>query len=348
MMTSTDLSRDIRSHRTHQVEADLTHTWVITVLSNPVRYRRRYELYHPFHDMCRAAGVKLVTVEQAFGTRPFMVTEKGNPYHLQVRTHEELWHKENMINMGIRHVQFLDHLANKVMWIDADCRPARPPRDWFEETWHQLEHYEFVQMWEQIFDLDYNYNPIGKPGPSFMANYIKYGTPYPKSLKIGTSGLPYDNSDAPVSWGSPGLAWAANMDALNKIGLLPDYAILGAGDWYLAHMLISSLNLPDMDRYSPGYRNKFLQQQELCERWIKRDVGYVSGLVYHDWHGKKVDRKYNTRERILIENQYDPNTDIKYDSHGLIALETWQPRQIKLRDQVRAYFRARNEDSIDL
>ncbi len=91
-----------------------------------------------------------------------------------------------------------------------------------------------------------------------------------------------------------------------------------------------------------------LMWQELCERWIKRDVGFTPGIVYHDWHGKKVDRGYGTRGRILYECEYNPDTDIKYDSQGLLQLETWEPRQIKMRDRIRQYFRDRDEDSIDL
>jgi hypothetical protein len=335
----------------HRVPANLDGFWVVTVLSNPIRYKRRYELYWRFKEMCQQAGVKLITVEQAFGLRPFMVTSADDPFALQVRSVEELWHKENMINMGIRHASVVAQRlglspVREVAWIDADCRSTRPPRDWFEETWHQLQHYEFVQMWEWIIDLDVNYNPVGTPNPSFMSNYVKYGTPYPAG--VGTNaGQPYSITNPP-QWGSPGLAWGANVDALNKIGMIPDYAILGAGDWYLAHMLISGLDLKEMTNYSPGYRSKFAAQQELCGRWIKKDVGYVSGWVYHDWHGKKANRGYNTREKILIEHQYDPHTDIKYDANGMLQLETWDDRQIQLRDKIRAYFRARNEDSIDL
>ena len=62
----------------HRVPADLDKFWVITVLSNPVRYKRRYELYWKFAEMCEHAGVRLVTVEQAFGQRPYMVTSATN------------------------------------------------------------------------------------------------------------------------------------------------------------------------------------------------------------------------------------------------------------------------------
>src|SRR5712692_5719226 len=115
----------------HRVPADLSGFWVVTMLSNPVRYRRRYELYWKFKEFCQQAGVNLVTVEQAFGNRQFMVTTPDDPYALQCRTVEELWHKENMINMGIRHACMLAQrfglpLVREVAWVDADCRSARP------------------------------------------------------------------------------------------------------------------------------------------------------------------------------------------------------------------------------
>lgn len=331
----------------HRVPADLSQFWVITVLSNPVRYKRRYELYWRFVEMCEHAGVNLVTVEQAFGHRPFMVTESGNPNHLQVRTFEELWHKENMINMGIKHACTLaPGRVREVAWVDADCRSVRAPKDWFEETWHQLQHYEFVQMWETLIDLDINFNPVGGAQPSFMANYIKYGTPNPDEFRKIESSNDCNYPHTSKIFGRPGLAWAANLDALNKVGLLIDFSILGAGDWYMAHGLVGTLETARSEYAVGPYMQKLLDWQEKAQRWIKRDVGYVPGTVIHDHHGKKAFRYYGTRGKILSENQYNPMTDVKYDSYGMLQLESHEDRQLKMRDQIRGYFRARNEDDV--
>lgn len=332
--------------------ADLSKFWVITVLSNPIRYKRRYELYWQFAEMCRNAGVNLITVEQAFGNRPYMVTEPNNPYHLQLRSVEELWVKENMINLGIKHaVSIATDGVREVAWVDADCASTRSPRDWFEETWHQLQHYQFVQMWEQMIEVDYDYRLIGESMPSFMANYIKYGSPDPAMFKKiqenGThDGYPWqmENKRKSVIFGRPGLAWAANLDAWNSVGGLIDYAILGAGDWYMAHGLVGTLERARSEYAEGPYMSKMLQWQTRAERWIKRDVGYVPGLVYHYFHGQKANRFYGTRGKILSECQYNPETDIKFDVHGMLQLETWDDRQIKIRDKIRGYMRARDED----
>jgi len=349
--------------------ADLSKFFVITVVSNPVRYKRRNELYWRFKEMCESAGVQLITVEQAFGNRPFMVTNGGSRYQLQVRTVEELWHKENMINLGIRHAcATFPGQVREVAWIDADCAPSCPPREWFEETWHQLQHYEFVQMWENLIDLDYSHNPIGPALPGFMANYIKYGSPNPKQLlEIESKSRrchchprhhthkhhrhrhhPKPPQHYPYGkiFGRPGLAWAANVDAFNKVGGLIDYCILGAGDWYMAHALVGTLETCTAEYAGGAYQKKMFQWQETALRWIKKDVGYVPGTVFHYFHGKKKNRFYGSRGKILHDCQYDPDKDVKYDSQGLLQLETWDERQIQLRDRIRAYFRSRNEDDI--
>lgn len=324
--------------------ADLSKFYVVTVISNPVRFSRRYELYWRFKEMCRCAEVNLITVEQAFGERPFMVTDPDDPHHVQVRSFEELWLKENMINLGVERAR--QHGATKIAWIDADCAPMQPPRRWFEETWHALQHYEFVQMWSALQDVNEHQEAIGPTLPSFMFNYWNYGTPW---LRKPTPGDRY-HSYGHRSFGAPGLAWAANIDAFDKVGRLPDYCILGAGDWYMANGLIGSMMeaLADHTETSIGLTKRLLQWETLCERWIKRDVGYVPGTVWHDFHGHKRNRKYGTRNQILLRGNYNPDTDIKYDAYGLLQLETWEPRQIKLRDEIRRYFRERNEDSLSV
>ena len=108
---------------------------VVTCISNPVRYASRWRLYRRFAETMRTAGVHLVTVELAYGERPFEVTEVGNPDHVQVRlpSSDELWHKENLLNLGISR---LPRDWRYVAWIDADIEFHNP--DWAKETVEQL------------------------------------------------------------------------------------------------------------------------------------------------------------------------------------------------------------------
>ena len=313
---------------------------VITIISNPVRYQSRYKLYRKFEEQMKEAGALLITVEQAFGERPFEVTEKNNPNHVQVRSIDELWHKENMINIGLRYAAQIYPDFKYVAWIDADVLPMRPVREWLEETVHQLQHYQVVQMFKTAYDLDPTGNVMGGPQQSFLSKYVQSGCIQP--INGG-----FWNDYYYMQHGHPGYAWAANRDALDSLGGILDFAILGAGDRHMALGLVGCMD-QSFEALNQTYRRALLQWQERSERWIKRDVGFVNGSIYHYFHGKKVDRKYSQRWKILRDNDFDPDKDIKEDSQGLYVLETWSPRQIRLRDQLRAYFRARNEDSIDV
>lgn len=322
-------------------ENKLQHLVVISVISNPVRYESRYRLYRRFAEDMNRAGATLITVEMAFGERPFVITERDNPMHVQVRSVDELWHKENLVNIGINYAVQVFPDCRYIAWIDADIGPMRPTREWLEETVQELQHYEVVQMFDQAIDLGPKNSPI-KNGvaQSFMSKYIESGCQPPER---GGFWQGYYNKEH----GHPGYAWAANRSALDRLGGLIDFAILGAGDRHMALGLVGCMD-QSFEHLNQAYRDALMQWQDRAERWIKRDVGYVPGGIYHYFHGKKKDRKYESRWKILKDNDFNPATDIKKDAQGLYQLETWDDRQIRLRDQLRAYARSRNEDSIDI
>lgn len=264
-------------------------------------------------------------VEIAFGSRSHFSTGFESEHVTHYRSFEELWHKENMINLGISR---LPDDWEYVAWVDADVHFART--DWVEETLNQLQHYMFVQMFEDAIDLgpDHQTLKVHKGFISCFARSASYKTGY-------------------HDW-HPGFAWAARREAIEAVGGLIDFAILGSGDRHMACALIGRADQSFSADLTAGYRNKVLQWQTLAERHIKHDVGFVPGTVLHDWHGKKIDRQYGTRWQILERNAFDPDTDIKRDSQGVWQLEVYEPRQVQLRDDIRRYFRSRNEDSIDL
>jgi len=115
---------------------------IVVPLVNPNRYRSRYALFRDFKEYAQShPNVKVYTVEMAFGGRPFEVTHPDDPCDIQLRGTDELWHKENLINIGVSRIpQDIRYIA----WIDGDVSFLRP--DIFEETVHQLQHYPVVQM----------------------------------------------------------------------------------------------------------------------------------------------------------------------------------------------------------
>ena len=93
---------------------------VIIVLSNPCNYRKRVKLAKEFIERMKFEKyVELYIVELAYDCNPqYYITEHNNPHHLQLKTKTPLWHKENMINLGVLNLLPKDWKA--FAWIDAD------------------------------------------------------------------------------------------------------------------------------------------------------------------------------------------------------------------------------------
>ena len=105
--------------------------YVVTAVSNPARYASRYRLYRAFEKHIKDCGAILTTVEMAYGDRPFEVTKPDEARHVQVRGRQELWYKENLLNIGIAR---LPACAKYIAIVDADLVFTRP--DWAQETLH--------------------------------------------------------------------------------------------------------------------------------------------------------------------------------------------------------------------
>lgn len=310
---------------------------VIAVISNPVRYKSRYNLYREFEKHMGCSGATLWTVEQAFGDRPFELTEADDPKDIRFRSFDEIWHKENMINLGIAR---LPSDWEYVAWIDADVMFGNP--DWLTETVQQLQHYMLVQLFSHAIDLGPNQEPM-HTHRGFVKGYFDAGFKCPNKFKPPVE---YGYSAGVTgSFAHTGYAWAARREALEAVGGLIDWAILGSADHHMAMALIGETKLTFPQQIASRYQGKILRWEERALKYLKKDIGYVPGTIFHYFHGKKRDRQYTSRWDILLRNQFDPDVDLKRDTQGLYVLTD---NNIRLRDEIRAYFRARNEDSIDV
>jgi hypothetical protein len=317
---------------------------VVAVVSNPRRYRSRYKLYRDFAKRMRCENIRLTTVELAFGERHYEVTEPGNPHHLQLQTTTETWSKENMINLGVAR---LPADWKYVCWIDADVTFARD--DWAAETIHQLQHHSVVQMWSRAIDL----TPTNEPHREFRSFAAAYLEELRGGEPIQPTGYVYGGKGG--SYRHSGFAWAARRDAWDAMGGLIDFAILGSADFYMAWALINRLdahlyqNVPGRDEknfrgFHPDYVEDLMLWQQRVQS-LRQDLGCVEGLILHHFHGSKAGRNYQGREKILIDNQYNPRRDIFRDWQGMYQL---RPGATGLRDDIREYFKNRNEDGTEI
>lgn len=307
---------------------------VVTPLMNPVRYQSRYRLFDEWLERMLKTGVTIIVVEVAFGDRPFVARDLPAPHRVvRLRTWHELWQKEAMLNIGIAHARDDYQMLG---WVDADVEFTRD--DWPDEVWNQLQHYMVVQPFSHAVDLGPN-GEIMQTHNGFAWSYLN-GKPWGKHYGF---------------W-HPGYAWFYRREFVEEMSTafsstFMDHAILGAGDHHAALAMIGQV-----DRSIPKWLDSgglSSNYYKWCKRWEhralrvgRRDLGYVAGHLKHYWHGRKVSRYYPERWRILESYRFDPEIDLQRDRHGLWELVVETDRQVNLRDDIRAYFRARNEDEV--
>ncbi len=324
---------------------------VIAVVSNPFRYLTRYRLYRDFEKHMLCSGVRLTTVELAYGDRAFEIADHDpRVNYVKLRSPHALWPKENLINIGISR---LPDDWRFVAWVDCDVKFQRD--DWANETIHALQHWDIVQPFSHSQNMGPTYHPLNdshrkgiKEQKKVVASWLycnfheipKEGV---KKRFLRDDGLGDDYTlTTPTHVWHSGFAWAARREAINTIGGLLDWAILGSADRHMADMMIG------FDDWNPkladGYRYLLNVKKKLFDR-LNGNYGFVNGLVTHAYHGKLVNRLYLDRWKLLFKHAFNPVTDLVPDWQGVYQLT---PEKPGLRDDISRYFLARAEDDVSM
>ena len=300
--------------------------------------------------MQQSPNIVLHLIEMAYGDRPFEVTSASNPLDIQVRSSHELFHKENLLNLAVSRFP-ADWRYGAI--IDADFHFTR--HDWALETIHQLQHYDWVQLFSQYVNLDGEIVPgvghrqIGNPSNGFVYGFHKLGGRIPPEWCGGGAEPTSGGSNQPPWLGAPGGAWGFRRSAWSAVGGLLDRCILGSGDWYGAFGLAGYVIDHEVERtlgkkstqYQPAYLKYIRSWQERARDAFHGNIGYVDCFATHHFHGPMSRRGYSDRDNILIQNQFDPMIDVHPDWQGVLQLSSGKPR---LRDDIRRYFLSRVED----
>jgi len=294
---------------------------VILVISNPCLFAKRYILLKEFVQRIEKeeSDVILYIVELAYKEQLFCVTEENNSRHLQLRTETPLWHKENMINLGVKYLLPTDYKA--FAWIDADIEFES--LTWAKDALKLLNgSKDIIQLFSHCVDMNSKNET--------MTVKTSAGYQYSKGNKYCWSGNDY--------W-HPGYCWAITRKAYEKIGGLYELSILGSGDFIMLMSLLNKGIYSLNEDNSIDYKNTVVDYQKKIS--LLR-FGYVPGVIRHYFHGTKANRKYTERWKILIEHLYQPNLHISKDEKGLLIPTAEFPE--KMKKDIMKYFLERNED----
>jgi hypothetical protein len=294
---------------------------VIIVISNPCLYATRYILLKEFVKRMEEeeSNVDLYIVELIYKNQRFIVTDKKNKKHLQLKTDIPIWHKENMVNLGVKYL--LPTHWKAFAWIDADIEFEN--NSWALDTLKILNGCkDVVQIFSHCIDMNKD--------ETNMNFFNSFGYSFSKNKKYTTKGFDY--------W-HPGYAWAITRKAYEKIGGLYDKGVLGSGDNVMAMSFINKCEKITNTGYSEDYNNSMVDYQSEAR---KLRLGYTPGVIRHYYHGSKKNRRYTERWQILIKHLYSPNQHLKYNEIGL--LEPTESFTDEFQNDILNYFKERKED----
>ena len=294
---------------------------VIVVISNPCMFAKRYILMKEFINRIEMEEdrVLLYIVEMAYGNQTYIITNKNNKLHLQLRTETPIWHKENMINIGVN--KLLPSTWKSFAWIDADIEFENS--SWALDTLKILNgSRDIVQLFSHAVDMDQR--------KLTMKVFNSAGYMY-------TKGNPYINKD--INYWHPGFAWAMTRKAYEKIGGLYELGALGSGDNIMMLSLIGYGLKSLHDNSTDEYKQTVLSFQKKI-RTLR--FGYTPGVIRHHFHGSKQNRKYTERWMILVKHEYAPHIHLQKDRMGILVPTDHFSQELK--DEIYKYFLERNED----
>lgn len=294
---------------------------VIIVISNPCLYAKRYILLKEFVKRIEEEEdhVNLFIVELTYKDQRFIITDKKNKNHLQIRTDTAIWHKENMVNLGVK--KLLSPKWKAFAWIDADIEFEN--NSWALDTLKILNGCkDVVQIFSHCVDMDND--------KSNLQIFNGFGYSFSKNKKYTSNKSDY--------W-HPGYAWAITRKAYEKIGGIYDKGILGSGDNIMAMSFINKCDRIINVDYTEDYYNSMFEFQQKAKNLR---LGYTPGVIRHYYHGSKKNRNYTERWKILIDHEFSPAKHVTYDSTGILIPTAEFTEEFK--NDIMNYFKERKED----
>lgn len=270
-------------------------TTIITSFFNPSNNKERAKNWHTWRNHLSDVEIPIVSIELSFNYK----FETYSEIKIAGDANNILFQKEALLNIAL---DSLDNSIDKVIWLDCDI--IFDNKDWLEKTEKSLEEYPLVQLFDEV---TVTHNDLSNKFKGHIFNY----------------------QNNVLSTGSVGYAWAAQRSIL-KHGFY-DHQIAGTGDVALAIAGIGKFKSEWAKELSDPLRKDWLKWGAKFFMETKGEVGYVENKITHLNHGPR--ENYDRRNRVLLNENFDPNTHIARTNQGLLS---WTDKASeKLRDALK-------------
>jgi len=282
---------------------------IIACYFNPENNPYRLIAFNKFYESIKHLNHRIV--ECVIGDATPELNHDNVNFSL-VHTQTTLWHKETLLN-GL--IKKLPYSFKYVMWVDADVLFTN--KNWLVDAVNELQKKRIVQLFEycvhlekDLYKPDFNLHEAknlmnSEPSVrhprlwrSFAANYVTTN---------------YSDDHNYDKHGHVGFAWGAHRSFLREMPLY-DKALVGGADHIMAHAAAGHI-------CHNCIAKSFTEDIDAVTKWSKKffkktkgKLGYVSGDLYHIWHGALENRQYLKRIKEFTPIAKDIS---KKDKNGL-------------------------------
>lgn len=306
--------------------------FIVACVANPLRWRSRLALARgAIADWLKESNVHVTLAECAYGARGYDLADLASERltHVPLRAATMAWSKENLLNVAIAR---LPSPAQKIAVLDADVSFRKA--GWATDALAALDLYPVIQPWTTAYDLGPNDEHIA--AHRSFASVWHSGKPVaPTSTKFWT----FDGG--PYVYPHSGFAWGWRRTTLDRAGGLFELGGMGSGDHHMALGIVGQYQKSLPAGVTAGYRNAVALWSARASAEINGKVGFIQQTLEHPFHGRKGDRGYQSRWTMFLDHGFDPATDLKRNTWGVIEFAGNKPDLERAFDR---YLRSREED----
>lgn len=264
---------------------------VISCFFNPQNSPYRLKAFNRFFESIQS--VNHCIIECVIGDAKPQLPENENIK--RVYTENLLWHKEALLNKIIS--EYLPNQYKYIFWVDADILFTNP--NWIIEGVEVLQIENIIQPFEYCIHLERDESEPSFAVEKFRSRvfdekYVNRRIWRSFSANYKTASLTKSQNDIYNIHGHVGFAWGARREILERIPLY-DRALIGGADHIIAHAATGQIPHSCITKSFTDNLDEVLKWSKRFYKLIQGKVGYVSGDLYHIWHGDIDKRQYLKR-----------------------------------------------------
>ena len=254
---------------------------------------------------------------------------RANVVWVHVPEASVLWQRERFWNVGLA---FVKPCHRMVVWIDADVVFCN--EDWVQKAHDRLNLNSLLHLFDTVADVRIEDTGLRATGLERASVVGLLRDP-------ATSREFFSCSGVSMSLGcSPGFAWAARADAIQRVGF-PDWLILGSGDKaLLAAVLGFHEEYSEALDLNSDLRSRYASWAVRVREGFRGAITTVPQAIRHVVQGDYGCRAYRDRYQLLRDHEFSISDQLAVNDGG--AWE-WRNPGSAYASKVRDYFVRRGD-----